>query len=163
MSTTGIPNQTQRQICLCFAYLAYIGAVRTKPTTKQSYQLTDVDILAELKNLMSSTPTDQSSYPPKALPPIAGQWEVVWGPATYTVPGAMYQDNMMYVVQLSDPPPGSPPQYVVAIRGTNGAVLLDWLMQDFDVKQLMPWPVDTAGPGRAHENPVWQHSAVAIR
>ncbi|MEM7534770.1 MAG: hypothetical protein AAF639_21505 [Chloroflexota bacterium] len=67
----------------------------------------------------------------------AGQldWQIVWGPVTYTFPNAKYQDNMMYVVQsISDPT-----RYAVAIRGTNGVADLDWLREDFAVFRKEAW------------------------
>lgn len=151
MTTESAALPSQRQICVCFAYLAYIGAVR-QSSSGSPYQLTDDEIFTELNNLMSKNPgpiVPPPSYPqykPVPLWPIAGEWEIVWGPATYTVPGARFQDNMMYVVRLTSPKPGQPHQYVIANRGTNGAVLLDWLMEDFDIQQFMPWKTGLDGP-----------------
>jgi hypothetical protein len=33
----------------------------------------------------------------------------------------------------------------VAVRGTNGKVLLDWLMDDLDILRTMPWPLGASG------------------
>jgi len=66
-------------------------------------------------------------------------WKVVWGPAIYTLPGGKLQDNMMFVTrQLSDTS-----NYIVGIRGTNGAAFLDWVEEDFDVLIKVDW--NTAG------------------
>ena len=133
---------TQRQIMLSFAYVAYTD----EQLTTGSPSL-DAQIKADIENTISTTP---ASPVPTSIPPVAGQWSIVWGPVSYTVPGALYQDNMMYVVQLNQPataPPAvpPPPQYAVAIRGTNGPVLLDWLMEDLDIVQMMPWPPGASG------------------
>lgn len=113
---------SQRQIMLCLAYLAY-----TDEFLPNSEGL-DAQIKIDLTAGLSS----QSQ-----LLPVAGNWNIVWGPVTYTVPGAIGQDNMMYVAQLGGG--GSPAQYAVAVRGTAGKVLLDWLMEDFDILQMVPW------------------------
>lgn len=133
---------TQRQIMLSFAYVAYTDQLLTTGSPSL-----DAQIQADIANTISTTPTPPV---PTSIPPVAGQWSIVWGPVSYTVPGALYQDNLMYVVQLNPPavtlpavPP--PPQYAVAVRGTNGPVLLDWLMEDLDIIQMMPWPPGATG------------------
>jgi len=59
----------------------------------------------------------------------------------YTTPGALYQDNLMFVAQNQS----DLTQFVIAIRGTNFVAQLDWLMEDFDVLQMMPWPPPGSG------------------
>jgi hypothetical protein len=49
----------------------------------------------------------------------------------------------MYVAKYNGS--GSPAQYAVAVRGTNGKVLLDWLIDDLDVVTMMPWPLGSSG------------------
>jgi Lipase (class 3) len=127
MSTT-IPNLAQRQVMLSFAYMAYCGEQITTPSPEAT-------ILGYINTAMPQ------------ITPIAAPndlWAVVWGPAVYTVPGALYQDNMMYVVQNQT----DTTQYAIAIRGTNFVSGLDWLLEDFDVLQQMNWP-----PGAATPNP----------
>jgi hypothetical protein len=129
MSAT-IPNLQQRQVMLSFAYLAYCGEQITTPNPKST-------ILNYINTAMP------------LIPPISANgkatWQVVWGPVAYTVPGALYQDNLMFVAQsLADPS-----QYAVAIRGTNAVSTLDWLMEDFDVLQQMNWPLGAATPNPA--------------
>lgn len=127
MATT-IPNLSQRQIMLSFSYLAYCGEeiVTSNPET-------------QILNLIN---TAMPQIPPIASPNPT--WQVVWGPAVYTTPGALYQDNLMFVAQSQS----DPSQFVIAIRGTNFVADLDWLMDDFDVRQMMPWP-----PGSSVSNP----------
>ena len=124
-----IPNLAQRQIMLSFAYLAYCGEQITTAKPEQT-------ILSYINAAMP------------LIPPIAtpnATWSVVWGPAVYTVPGAMYQDNLMYIVQNQS----DLTQFAIAIRGTNSIAELDWLLEDFDVLQQMNWPPSAAQPSPA--------------
>lgn len=125
-----MPTYSQRQIMLSFAYAAYIDELMPGIPSP------DTQIKTDLETALSSGAT-------VPIPPIAGQWSVVWGPVTYTTPGSYYQDNMMYVVKLNGS--NSVAQYAVAVRGTNGKVLLDWLIDDFDVLRTMPWPLGSSG------------------
>ena len=72
-------------------------------------------------------------------------WKIVWGPVVYTVPGSMYQDNLMYIAQNTN----DTTQYAIGIRGTNFLSDVDWLLEDFDVLRLMPWPVGATTPSPA--------------
>lgn len=114
MST--IANQSMRQVMLSFAYLAYCGEQITTANPEST-------ILGYINKGIPQ------------IPPIATGWSVVWGPVAYTVPGALYQDNLMFIAQNS-----ATSQYVIAVRGTNFVSDLDWLMEDFDILQQMPWP-----------------------
>jgi hypothetical protein len=119
MATT-IQNLSQRQIMLSFSYLAYCGEEIVTPNPQ-------TQILDQINTAMPQIPPIASPNP---------AWQVVWGPAVYTTPGALYQDNLMFVAQnVSDPS-----QIVIAIRGTNFVADLDWLMDDLDVRQTMTWP-----------------------
>ena len=124
MSDNPTPNP-QQQVMLSLAYLAYIDE------TLPGHPSPDAQIKADLTAALSASA-------PNPIPPIAGQWQLVWGPVTYTLPGSYYQDNMMYVAKCTNPSPIA--QYAVAVRGTNGKVLLDWFIDDLDVWQMMPWP-----------------------
>ncbi len=126
--TASIPNLSQRQIMLSFAYVAYCGEEITTPNPQ-----------AQILNLINAA---MPQVPPIASPNPT--WEVVWGPGVYTTPGALYQDNMMFVAQNQS----DLTQFVIAVRGTNFVADLDWLMDDFDVKQMMPWP-----PGSSSSTP----------
>jgi hypothetical protein len=115
-----IPNLELRQTMLGFAYLAYTGEGLTDPGPAPSM----------LQNINAALPqviTGQGSL---------AEWSIVWGPVAYTVPGALYQDNMVYVVRN-----GSTSQYAIAIRGTNFTSQVDWFLEDFEVIDTMPWPV----------------------
>src|SRR6185295_6301325 len=94
-----IQNLTQRQIMLSFSYLAYCGE-----------EIVTSNPHAQILNLINAAM-------PK-IPPIASPnptWQIVWGPMTYTTPGALYQDNLMFAAQNQS----DPSQIVIAIRGTN--------------------------------------------
>jgi hypothetical protein len=116
-----IQNLTLRQIMASFAYLAYCGE-----------QITTSDPEPQILDLINTAM-------PK-IPPIAA-WRVVWGPVAYTVPGALYQDNLMFVVQNQT----DTTQFAIAIRGTNFISDLDWLLEDLDILQMIPWPPAAAG------------------
>lgn len=119
---------SMRQVMVSFAYLTYCGEQITTPGPEA----------AILGYINAAIPR---------LWPLAGDghpgWKVVWGPATYTTRGARYQDNMMFVAQNI----ANDRQFVIAVRGTNGTATLDWLMEDFDVLQMMPWPPGSAMTG----------------
>lgn len=122
-----IQNLTQRQVMLSFAYLAYTGELITTPNPEG-------DIRTNINKAI-----------PK-IPPLAKDgWKVVWGPSTYTVPGALYQDNLMFVAQNQT----NKSEYAIAIRGTNFVSDLDWLMEDFDILQQMNWPPGATTPSPA--------------
>ncbi len=120
-----IQNLPLRQIMASFAYLAYCGE-----------QITTPDPAPQILDLINAA---MPKIPPIATPnPV---WRVVWGPIAYTVPGALYQDNLMFVVQNQT----DTTQFAIAIRGTNFISDLDWLLEDFDILQMMPWLAAPAG------------------
>ncbi len=126
----------QRQIMVSFAYLAYSGE-----------ELTDSNQESEILTLIGNAI-------PK-IPPIANPaWQVVWGPATYTQPGALKQDNLMFAAQN----PSDPSQIVVAVRGTNFVADLDWLMEDFDVRQMIIWP-----PGNSKGAAISESTSIGLQ
>lgn len=71
-----------------------------------------------------------------AKQPLVESWELVWGPMVYRFDQALYNDNLMYVVRRRD----DPSALAVVIRGTNAPAALDWLVEDFSVFDLHPWP-----------------------
>lgn len=118
-----IPNFSQRQLMLCFAYLAYCGEQITAANPETRILRIINEALPQIPPLNTPNPT----------------WQVVWGPAVYKTPGARYQENMTFIAQSN----ADPAQLVVATRGTNRVADLDWLLEDFDVFQMMPWPPGT--------------------
>lgn len=74
--------------------------------------------------------------------PLRGRWELLWGPATFTLPFTFFTDNAMFLLRSRD----DPGCLVAVVRGTNPVSGFDWLLEDFSVLQLVPWPY---GPGAA--------------
>ena len=68
-----------------------------------------------------------------------GDWERVWGPASFRAPTSLVDDAMVYVVKQRDVPAGAPPHWVVAVRGTNPISLFDWVFGDFWVRHRIDW------------------------
>lgn len=122
-SAVNIVSTSKRQLMVSLSYLAYCGDQITSSAPEQ-------EILKLINNAI-----------PELEPVI--NWEVVWGPATYTTPGSLYQDSMMYVAHNKK----NTSQYAIAIRGTNFVSDLDWLMDDLDVLQMMPWPPNSTATG----------------
>jgi hypothetical protein len=71
------------------------------------------------------------SWLPKLQAEQLGNWDVVWGPATFRTTTSLFDDVMMYVARQLDLPAGDRPRYAVAIRGTNPISVLDWVLGDF--------------------------------
>lgn len=73
---------------------------------------------------------------------LIGIWDLVWGPAVYADSyfGDKKMLNAMYVVV----PRLQPEQAIVAIAGTNGSSLMDWVVEDFSVHEVVPWPYGTS-------------------
>ena len=117
---------TLQQISLSMAYLAYSGESLIESSSGSN--TVEQAILA----LLNETIPEISVLLDSAVNP---DWEVVWGPAIYTLKYGDLLDNMMFVTrQLSDTS-----NYIVGIRGTNGAAFLDWLEEDFDVLEKVDW------------------------
>ncbi len=71
----------------------------------------------------------------QAAAPDIGVWTRVWGPAVFQAPLSNVADNVMYVARSST----TPPQYVVAIAGTNYNSAFDILIEDLFVSRQVPW------------------------
>jgi hypothetical protein len=69
---------------------------------------------------------------------LIGIWDLAWGPAVYadSFVGDRKSLNAMFIVV----PREDPQQAVVAISGTNGSSMMDWIVEDFNVFQKVPWP-----------------------
>lgn len=125
--STFVPTQRQ-QVSVCFAYLAYSGELLTSDN-----QAPAVSVPMQILDIMNETM-------PKLPPLLNGNtvdWQVVWGPAIYTFPGAEFQDNLLYVVQQIS----QPTNYVVGVRGTNAKAILDWIEEDLKVWVKVDWKV----------------------
>ncbi|WP_157534072.1 hypothetical protein [Moritella sp. JT01] len=64
---------------------------------------------------------------------------------SYTFELTKLQDNMMYVAQSIS----KPSEYVMAIRGTNGTAIWDWIEEYFRVLEKEKWklPAGKAAQG----------------
>lgn len=78
---------------------------------------------------------------PKLAAEGLGNWELVWGPATFRIATSLFDDAMIYVAKQTGG--AGAPRYAVAIRGTNPVSVFDWVFGDFWV-QLQ---IDQVPPG----------------
>lgn len=111
------------KVNICMAYLSYIGQniVQGSDTENIVYQ-----------KIKAAIPKVESLLGDGGKP----DWKIVWGPLIYTFPSAKLQDNCMFVAQQIS----EPKNYIVAVRGTNGKALQDWIREDFDVLLRRKWP-----------------------
>jgi len=79
---------------------------------------------------------------PGHAPGIVGRWAIVWGPACHRTPGSFLDDVVVCVLREVE----APRRVVVAVRGTNPASVLDWVLGDFWVgaKVGRPSPIPGA-------------------
>ncbi|PSW00654.1 lipase family protein [Photobacterium lipolyticum] len=113
-------SYTKEQLMLAFSYMSYYGITHTG-SAKKNAEL----ILKKMKEALKTWKPFQED-----------DWEVVWGPAVYTMPFTIFNDAMMYVIQKK----GAEGEYVIAIRGTNPVSISDWLFNDFMVSAMKKWP-----------------------
>ncbi|WP_299017875.1 hypothetical protein [uncultured Photobacterium sp.] len=111
---------TKEQLMLAFSYMSYYGITHTG-SAQENAEL----ILKKMNEALKEWKPFQDD-----------DWEVVWGPAVYTIPYTIFNDAMMYVVQKK----GVEGEYVIAIRGTNPVSISDWLFNDFMVRKMKKWP-----------------------
>jgi hypothetical protein len=71
----------------------------------------------------------------RELGPVKDQWDIVWGPASFSPFGLGFADTAVYVAQYRR----KRSTFAVAVRGTNPVVFFDWLFDDFMVTKQMPW------------------------
>lgn len=68
--------------------------------------------------------------------PALGRWQLLWGPACARTPGSLLDDAMVCLFRSVD----DPTKVVVAVRGTNPAAPIDWVLGDFWVAAKVAWP-----------------------
>ncbi len=125
MESMSKTNVKLRQTMVSFAYLAYIGEGITFNDPNES-------ILNSINKALPQIVLSENSNETLA------DWEVVWGPVAYTVPGGMFQNNMTYIVKKK-----GTSDYVIALRGTNFMSQVDWFLEDFEIINTMPWPLNS--------------------
>ena len=69
-------------------------------------------------------------------PAVQGQWDLVWGPVVDTFPFSAFSDNTMFVAKSTT----EADTWTIAIAGTNPDSISDWLIEDFWIDPLVPWP-----------------------
>jgi hypothetical protein len=69
------------------------------------------------------------------LAPVRGDWEIVWGPATYSAPFGLFDDSAAYVARHRS----KRSRYVIAVRGTNAFSLFDWVFGDLWTGWTQRW------------------------
>jgi hypothetical protein len=122
-----MPDLAEAQAMLCLAALTYREFADVGPPALHE-ERTRNDVAAKLASLRT----------------LHGDWDLVWGPATYKAPLSLFDDAAMFVVKHRGP--GD--RYVVAVRGTNPIGAFDWLFGDMWVGGQTPWPFDPKGPAR---------------
>jgi hypothetical protein len=85
------------------------------------------------------------------LAPLRGDWELLWGPATYRHLGTLFDSSMMFVA-ASRRRAG---HHAVVIRGTNPVSIADWVFGDFLPHRQVPW----CAPGEGAAAPAVSLSA----
>jgi len=115
----------RNQIMLALSYMAYYGFTMDESERRN----------AETIQQFFNEALDNWS-------PLNGQWQLAWGPAVFSLPGTIYDDALMYVVQNTL----DPSQYVIAIRGTNPISIPNWIIWDFQAKELKAWPYGNPHP-----------------
>lgn len=117
---------TNEQVMLTLAFISYLGFYEISDNERASHRISR-SINEALKRLR----------------PVAGEWQVVWGPAHFRFPLTVFDDNLMYVVQSTR----DPAKYAIVIRGTNPLSVTNWLLEDFSVMFKTPWPYKAHPPG----------------
>ena len=118
-------NKNQVMLALC--YISYYGYSLTGDDSKNAQRIAKLidEALLEWK-------------------PVKDQWQRVWGPAVFALPGTKFDDSLVYVVQNTQ----HLHEYAVVVRGTNPVSIPNWVIWDFQAKDLKVWPFfegDTAG------------------
>lgn len=69
---------------------------------------------------------------------LLGKWNLIWGPVVYadSFVGTKTTVNSLFIVS----PEEHPEQAIIAIAGTSGTSLIGWMVEDFNVKEKVPWP-----------------------
>jgi len=80
----------------------------------------------------------------KGLEPLAGDWQLIWGPGTYRYLGSVFDSSMLFVVRHTK----LEGRYAIVIRGTNPVSIIDWIFGDFLPHRQVPWFPAQAGNKR---------------
>ncbi len=72
------------------------------------------------------------------LSPVKGQWNIVWGPSTFSAASPGFDDVAMFVARKL-PLDVQPSTYAIVVRGTNPLSLMDWIFGDLMVARQVGW------------------------
>ena len=123
MTHTFHPDYNDRQVMLTLALSSYTGLAVHRRADVAEHSLAE---LLQTRAL-------------NELPPLADNWELVWGPAVYKF-GIGFMDSLMFVARHTGGAPDDPPRYAVVIRGTNPVSAFSWILQDLWVGRQVDWP-----------------------
>lgn len=116
----------QRQVMLTLSYIAFSGFYRTGLDANRARDMRDW-----IRRWLD------------LLDPVKGQWELVWGPATYRIPFTLFDDNMMFAVRHRE----ERERFTVVVRGTNPVSWPNWVFEDFMVLRQWRWTHADSPPG----------------
>jgi hypothetical protein len=122
------PDPAKRQEMAALAFLSYIG---------EWLKGSDDEVERQLAPCLAGELAKQ--------PLTAGKWTLAWGPAVYKFALGELDDNMLYVVAET----ADPSHLAVVTRGTNAKAILDWLIEDFEVRDQVDWRYGDP-PGSLH-------------
>lgn len=111
---------TTDQIYFCLNALSNISAAYNQQQNIKTLTVTAVT------NVLSNT----------AVQGQIGNWTPVWGPVVNTFNGDASNTMMVVKNEVTS-------EYVVAIAGTDPSSFFDWILEDADVKVLVPWSLKT--------------------
>lgn len=112
----------KEKMALTFSYLAYTGFDMAGDDSVNA---------TKIKIEMEKAIHDKESWPT-----LNCDWDIVWGPAVFALPGTVFDSAFMYVVQQKS----NTDNYYVAIRGTNPVSIPNWVIWDFQAKEQKAWP-----------------------
>ena len=116
-------SHTQRMLAL--SYISYLGFTLHRSERKNANR-----IKKEIQTTLSD-PRWRPTY---------NRYELVWGPAVFALPGAELDDSLVYIVQQKAANNQGDNEYVVVVRGTNPISVTNWVIWDFQAKELKLWP-----------------------
>lgn len=109
----------KQQLALTFSYMAYLGFGKTGSDRENANQIQQL-----LEQAIADWPLTDND------------WELVWGPGLFALPGTLFDDAFLFMVRKKS----DPNQYYIAIRGTNPISIPNWVIWDFQGQALKAWP-----------------------
>ncbi len=97
-----------------------------------SYEGTQNPNIGRLNDYLLRIALDESLA---KLTPLQGEWEMAWGPVSYSAPFTLFADSAAFVARDRN----RPSRLAVVIRGTNPFSAFDWVFGDVWVDRTVPW------------------------